>query len=124
LREKDIGLVIMNKIDADLSITDNNDPGNTNLYVHPDMNVNEIWIPLGIRLGYNKVLPVAKTITETVGRLKYLIPIYTALLETGNKALAEMWYKDSIDFYDPYAVLQLRRLIDGVQMETKKGMKM
>lgn len=110
---------ILEKIDADLSITDNNDPDNTDPNVHPDYNINEQWVPLGLRLGYHPVLPVAKRITETVGRMKYLTPIYKALLASGNKSLAEMWYTDSVDFYSPYAVIQLKRLIDGAPEEKK-----
>jgi len=112
-REKDIGLVILNKIDADLKITDNNDPENKSEGVFPDYNVNEQWVPLGIRLGYHAVLPVAKTIVETVGRMKYLSPIYKALLESGNRELAISWYEASVNFYSPYAVVQLKRLIDS-----------
>lgn len=107
-------VAILAKIDADLKITDNNDPDSTDPNVHPDYNINEQWVPLGLRVGYAAVLPVAKTITETVGRMKYLTPIYKALLSIdGGKALAEQWYQDAIDFYSPYAVGQLKRLIDG-----------
>jgi len=81
-RRKDVGLVILNKIDADLKITENNDPSSTNPDVHPDWNILEQWIPLGIRSGYHPVLPLAKTLVETVGRMKYLTPIYQALVDS------------------------------------------
>ena len=43
--------------------------------------------------------------------MKYLVPIYKAFLESGHKKIAkELFYKNK-DFYHPYAVDQLTKLI-------------
>lgn len=112
-RRKDVGLVILNKIDADLKITENNDPSSTNPNVHPDWNILEQWIPLAIRSGYAPGLYLAKHLVETVGRMKYLTPVYQALVDSDQTAIAQQWLDDNKSFYDPVAYYQLQRLIDN-----------
>jgi len=52
--------------------------------------------------------------------MRFLTPIYRALLETNNKAMALEWYNYSYDFYSPYAQVQLGRLINGMQIQAGK----
>jgi len=106
--EKDITEAIMKKIDQDLGVT---------THSPLDYNVMQRWVPLGLRIGYLPVRFIGQEITQTVGRMKYLSPIYTALLVSGQKDVAEKWFKDSYSFYSPYAQFQLQRLIDSYSTE-------
>jgi len=94
----DVGL--MEKIDADLNIT------NT---VNPELK--QRWFPLGIEVGYTAVMEPARQLVSSVGRAKYLTPIYQALLDNGMKSTAEEWYQANIDFYHPYVVYKLGEMI-------------
>ena len=62
---------IMKKIDDDYNVTQTSDP-----------EVKERWFPLGIKLNYTAVTPVAKTFVQNIGRWKYVKPIYQALLDS------------------------------------------
>ena len=67
----------MAKIDSDLNVTGSLDP-----------NVRQEWVPLGIRSGYSAVTSLAHTIATTIGRGKYLSPIYQALVDSNQLQLA------------------------------------
>lgn len=43
--------------------------------------------------------------------MKYLTPIYTALLDTKQKSLAVKWFNENKNFYHPLAVDKLKALI-------------
>jgi len=90
--------------------------------INPD--VKQEWFPLGIKLGLATTVELAHTTVMTVVRMKYLGPIYDALLTTklpviltsGNmdgKAVAKMWFEESFSFYSPYAQVQLQRKLDA-----------
>lgn len=99
-RKDEVDLAILKKIDADYNVTETVDP-----------EVKERWFPLGIVKGYDKVMEPAKEFISSQGRLKYLTPIYTALLESGNKATAEEWLALNADFYHPMALAKITKLI-------------
>ena len=60
---------LLKKIDEDLNITSTRDP-----------EVMQRWFPLGITKGYDVVKPYAHTHISSMGRMKYLQPIYEALV--------------------------------------------
>jgi len=93
---------IMDKVDADLNVTNTVDPECKN-----------IWFPLGIRMGYSDVLAPARTFVSTQGRMKYLSPIYSALIASGQLDTAKEWFQENIDFYHPYAVAKLHKMLYG-----------
>jgi hypothetical protein len=43
------------------------------------------WFPLCITLGYTKVLPNAKKWVGSQGRMKYINPVYAALMKSGMR---------------------------------------
>jgi hypothetical protein len=43
--------------------------------------------------------------------MKYLIPIYSGLLTHNQRDLAVTWYNENINFYHPYSVKQLAKLL-------------
>lgn len=97
---------IMTKIDQDLKISETLDP-----------ECKQVWFPLGIVKGYSVVVPKAKEFVSTMGRWKYVAPMYTALLDTKQKALANTWFDENKTFYHPYVVQQLTKLINSYHDE-------
>merc|ERR1711990_9584 len=69
LRIDDVTVDILTKIDADYNLT------NT-----PDPECKQRWLPLGIKKGYAPAKEPAHTFISSQGRLKYLNPIYLALI--------------------------------------------
>lgn len=92
-----VDLALIKKIDDDLNITSTLDP-----------ECKQRWYPLGIRKGYEPIKEKAHTFISSMGRMKYLKPIYQALLDSNQKPLAIQWFNENIDFYHPYAVDQLK----------------
>jgi leukotriene-A4 hydrolase len=72
---------------------------------------------MGILLNYTNVLEPAHQFISSMGRMKYLTPVYQALLKTNQKALAIQWYEENVDFYHPYAVLQIGKLLGVISSE-------
>ena len=99
-RISDVSLDIIKRVDGDYNVTNTEDP-----------ECRRVWVPFGIRKGYQPAMPVAKEVVSTVGRLKYLTPIYQALLDSNQRDLAVQWFEENIDFYHPIAVVTLKRLL-------------
>jgi len=97
-------LDIMSKVDADLNLT---------MTVNPE--IKQRWYPLGIMKGYDQVIEPAHELISSVGRAKYLAPIYKALIHSDQLPLAEQWYKENTDFYHPYVVYQIGKMIDDAK---------
>jgi leukotriene-A4 hydrolase len=91
---------ILAKIDADYNLT---------LTVDPECK--QRWLPLAIRKGYNVALEPAHEFISVQGRLKYLNPIYLALIQSGQKELAVQWFNENIDFYHPLAITSLKKML-------------
>lgn len=101
IRKDDVTLAILQKIDADYNLTATVDP-----------EVKQRWFPLGIYLGYEPVTAAAFEFVSSQGRLKYLSPIYLALLRTNQRDLAVEWFNKNKDFYHPLAVSSLKKLLN------------
>ena len=99
-RSADVDLAILSKVDADYNLTMTLDP-----------EVKQRWFPLGIRAGYQPVFAQANKFVSTQGRLKYLTPIYQALLDAGKKDVATEWFHANEDFYHPMAVAKIAKLL-------------
>lgn len=65
---------IMQRIDDDLSITGSLDP-----------EVKNTWFPLGIMKDFTIVIDKAHTFISSMGRAKYLTPIYKAMMAAGHQ---------------------------------------
>lgn len=91
---------ILNRIDADLNCTGT---------VNPE--VRKVWYPIGLAL-YNPVTyDPAYAWISSMGRSKYLNPVYQSLEESGQHDLAVEWYDDNEDFYHPVAATTLRGIL-------------
>lgn len=64
----------MKKIDTDLNVTTTEDP-----------EVKQYWYPLSIHLGYRDAFDAAKQFISEQGRVKYIEPVYHALLNNGYR---------------------------------------
>lgn len=64
---------ILTQIDATIGITDTQDP-----------EVKQRWFPLGLKKYYEPVTQPSHDFISSMGRMKYLTPIYTALMDSGN----------------------------------------
>lgn len=106
-----INTTIMARIDQDLNITMTLDP-----------EVKGTWFPLGIRKNYTEVMDVAHTFISSMGRMKYLQPIYQALIDTNQKDIAIQWYQENINFYHPYCIAKIAKML-GMTSEEVRALK-
>ena len=95
-----MNIAIMTQIDTDYNCTGDLDP-----------EVKQRWYPTGIMLNYTPVFDAAHTFVSSMGRLKYLTPIYTALEDSGNHDMAMTWFNENKDFYHPVAVTSLEKTL-------------
>jgi len=100
---------IMAQIDTDLQITSTLDP-----------ECKRVWYSLGIAKGYTEVIDAAHTFISSMGRMKYLKPIYQALLDNGQKDVALQWYEENKNFYHPYCVTKLGSMLGVPENNQKK----
>lgn len=63
-----VNIPILTRIDNDFNLTTTLDP-----------EVKQRWLPLGIKKGYENATEPAHQFVSSMGRLKYLKPIYLAL---------------------------------------------
>jgi hypothetical protein len=45
--------------------------------------------------------------------MKYINPVYIALVRNGRRDLANKWFKENENFYHPIAAANLRKIIYG-----------
>jgi leukotriene-A4 hydrolase len=97
---------ILSKIDADLNVT---------LDINPE--VGQRWFPLSILVNYQDAFPAAKKYAQSIGRQKYILPVYTALVQNGMRNLAYQWFNERKDFYHPLAAKKIRAIIFSTMPE-------
>jgi len=89
--QNDLTSAIISRIDSDYDVTNTEDP-----------EVLQRWFPLTIRLKtYTAVYDPAEAWVGSLGRLKYLTPVYTALEESNQHNKAVSWLNENEDFYCP-----------------------
>lgn len=96
----DVTEAILTKIDADLGCTDDVDP-----------EVKQRWYATGILKGYDPVTEPAHTWVSSMGRSKYLNPIYQALEDSGQHDLGVQWFDENKDFYHPVAATTIEGIL-------------
>jgi len=93
-------IAIMQRIDADFNLTSS-----------PDPELNQRWFPLAIELGYMPAFEPAHKWVSSQGRMKYINPVYKALLRHGYRGLAYQWFHENVKFYHPIAVSTLKKML-------------
>ncbi len=53
----------------------------------------------------------AKDYVQSIGRQKYILPVYSALVKNGYRSLAYKWFIERKDFYHPITVKKIRAII-------------
>ena len=90
----------MAKIDADYNCTWDKNP-----------EIGQRWLPLSIAVEFDAALPGAHDYVSKYGRMKYINPVYIALVKNGRRDLADQWFRENQNFYHPIAAANLRRII-------------
>ena len=76
-----VDIAILTKIDADLDCTDD-----------PNPEVKQRWYPTGIGKDYDPVTEPAHTWISSMGRSKYLNPVYQSLEDSGKHDTGCQWF--------------------------------
>lgn len=108
-RFDEVTLDIMSKIDSDLNVTSTLDP-----------EIKQRWYPLGLKKGYKPATEAAHAFISAQGRMKYLQPIYQALLDSNQRDLAVEWFNENKNFYHPYSVKKLAKLLNIKEKEEEE----
>ncbi len=109
---------IVHKIDLDLNFTTTENP-----------ELKQRWFPLCIINNYNMTdksdcYKNMKDFISSQGRMKYINPIYQALMVNGRKDLAFAWFRENLAFYHPIAIAKLKQILMlGVTKEDEKLLK-
>ncbi len=93
-------------IDRDLDVTGIKNP-----------EIGQRWYPLAIALSYQEIFPSIKDYVQTIGRQKYILPCYTALVRYGYRSLAYQWFDERKTFYHPIAAANIRKIIFSTKMD-------
>merc|ERR1719253_120098 len=103
-----VTIAILEKIDADYNCTGDIDP-----------EVRQRWYPIGIDKDYQPVYDPAHEWISSMGRIKYLTPVYTALQISNQCTLANTWFDENKDFYHPLAVNAVQDILDKCTAPTE-----
>ena len=87
-----VNTAILERIDADLNCTNDIDP-----------EVRQRWYPTGLGLDYAPVYEPAHDWISSMGRSKYLSPVYASLQDSNQHDLGVQWFCENKDFYHPVA---------------------
>lgn len=78
-----------------------------------NMEVKVSWLQLALSSGYDAVLPEVRRVLGSVGRMKYLKPLYDALLaRPATRAVAEEVFAQAAEGYHPIARAVIRARIE------------
>jgi aminopeptidase N len=79
-----------------------------------NMEVKVAWLRLALRSGYDAVLPEVERVLTTVGRMKYLVPLYTDLMTRPETApLAIRVFERARASYHPITTAVLERRLSS-----------
>jgi hypothetical protein len=80
-RASEVTYKLLAKIDADLNVT---------LAKNPE--IGQRWFPLSIQIKYTPAFAAAEHYVSYQGRMKYILPVYTSLVQNGRRDLAYQWF--------------------------------
>jgi leukotriene-A4 hydrolase len=73
----------------------------------------DVWFVQAVKSGYEPAYPAMRAFLNVTGRQKFLEPLYNAMLESGNKSMAEEIFEKSKNNYHPLAQKNIEGLIKG-----------
>lgn len=104
--QSEVSIALLTQIDADYNTT-----------ADPDPEVKQRWLPIGLKIQYEPSYDAAHTWVSSMGRCKYLSPIYSALQDSGQHDLGVQWYDENLDFYHPVAITTEGRILGLISDE-------
>ena len=111
-RQDEVTLDLLKKVDADYNCTWD---------INPE--IGQRWLPLSIALEFTDTFDGAKAYVSKLGRMKYINPVYIALVRNGRRDLADKWFRLNENFYHPIAAAGLRKIIyNSMEKEDMKLM--
>lgn len=75
------------------------------------------WLTIAACSGYTAVFPAARTALLSIGRMKYLRPLYLGLLSAGARPLAEATFAEAEKRYHPVAQAVIGTLLKSKTTE-------
>lgn len=96
-----VDVAVLEKIDADLSCT-----------ADPDPEVKQRWYPTGLGKTYQPVYDPAHTWISSMGRSKYLSPVYASLQDSYQHDLGVEWFCENKNFYHPVAATTVAGILE------------
>lgn len=97
-----VNTAILERIDLDFSCTSD-----------PEHEVKSRWYPISLTLGYDAVIEPAHDWVSSIGRIKFLRPVYNALVNS-HPQLAVAWYNENKDFYHPIASKIIKSMVKPI----------
>lgn len=100
---------ILAKIDGEYSLT-----------TSKNMEILWRWFRITIPVGYPTASSYIHTFVGSIGRLKMIQPIYSALVANGEQELALAYFNEFKSFYHPIAASAIQQIISGGEEEEEK----
>ena len=104
-----VDIAILERIDADLNCTADLDP-----------EVRQRWYPTGLGKNYQPVYEPAHLWISSMGRSKYLTPVYASLQDSGQHETGCLWFDENKDFYHPVAATSVSGILGDCTATTGK----
>jgi leukotriene-A4 hydrolase len=76
-----------------------------------DPEIKQRWMPLAIAKNFPNATNSAKEFIGSMGRMKYLKPIYIAMNNVDHNQAVD-WFNEYKSFYHPYSVRQLAFILN------------
>lgn len=92
---------VMKRLDADYHLTEST-----------NKEILWRWFRITVRTQYNDVLPTVEKFVGDIGRIKMVAPIYLALVQTGEKNTAQMFFDKYKEFYHPLTLKTIQNILN------------
>lgn len=95
-----VNIAILERIDADLNCTVDLDP-----------EVRQRWYPTGLGKYYDPVYDPAHLWISSMGRSKYLMPVYSSLQDSDQHDTGCEWFEENKNFYHPVSATSIEGIL-------------
>src|SRR5690606_13848782 len=73
----------------------------------------DLWFVMSLSAEYKTAYPAMEKFLSSVGRRKFIEPLYREMMETGKEKMAKQLYEKYRMNYHPLAQMTLDKLVDG-----------
>ncbi|KAL4466746.1 hypothetical protein ABPG74_010343 [Tetrahymena malaccensis] len=95
-----VNVAIIQRIDSDYQLSNST-----------NMELQWRWYRVTIKVGYNANIEQIHQFLGSIGRLKMISPVYQALVDSNQKALAQQYFNEYQSFYHPIAVIAIKKIV-------------